>query len=240
MNHTKDLLLDDVKKNLLIAFSIVFLGFYLLFIKKDVIQLFFYIVIIAIFVVFRIEYSNDQNTKNDGVDAFIKKIESDLKTHIPELDNSNIYKIHKPPSSLRFILQNHDGIKHILFNMRKVQLYDKMAFYRMIIYIEYFLKYHFNMMIGVYDYNEYIPIIKDIRIEILNISKSLVFTCPRFSPLILLQPNLQKVIDTSHRKIQEMTFKYLQTIKHKYIHQNIYAYDPPWEYERQGKSNVMF
>jgi hypothetical protein len=158
-----------------------------------------------------------QNTDNvvKNLGSYIKKLES--YTIDLEIDNSNIYKIHKAPKTLEFILKNED-IQDTLYNLRPLLVYDKNSYLLLVVYLEYFLKFHYNVLLenDKYDNKEYLSIMKDIRREILNISKSFVFNAPDISLISSVDTNLKEIIEKSHIFLKSFTYKYLMILKHKF------------------------
>jgi hypothetical protein len=223
-----------IQKNILIIFIISFIIFYTIIIQKDFTKTFFIIFIIILLYFYWSQKQNKIEETQINLNAFIKSIEDQLKDF--EIDNYKIYKIHKSPKSLQYIFKN-EYIKQILYEVRFMLIYDKSAYLRMIIYIEYFLKYHFMIMIDRYDPIEYISILKDIRKEILNDSKAFIFTTPKVST-ILENNDIESTLNFNHEKLTQITYKYIQIIKYKYNYLKENIYDPPWEYNNISERSL--
>jgi hypothetical protein len=169
------------------------------------------------------------NIENLNIDTYITELEKLIAD--TEIDNNMIYKVHKSPKSLRYISRN-SLLKNILYELRPMLTYDKGALIFLTIYLEYFLKFHYYVMIDRYDNSEYTPILKDIRKEMLNITKSFIFNAPDISP-ISFNPNIKETCIRTHNQLKAFTSKYLQILKHKFNKHNMDTiYDPPWEYTK--------
>ena len=219
--------LDIIKSNLFVFFLVAFGLFYVTFIQKESVKTFFVIILFMIFAVYWSQHKNKEKAKQTDIDMVIDSFEKDLPIFQPEIDNHNVYKIHKPPSTLKYIKKN-DYVKKMLFDLRPMLIFDKTSFVNLIVYMEYFLKYHYFIIVGYYDSYDYLPILKDIRKEILNFSKSFVFNSPDLA-----------ILEMVHNNLQAFTFRYLQIIKHKYNSRNKYDYDPPYEYDSKT-DHIMF
>lgn len=152
---------------------------------------------------------------DSSIDLFIDKCEIDIKAYITNIDNAHMYPIVHPPSSLKMIKKNED-MKAIIYDVRYMKIYDKTSFFMLITYMEYFLRYHYHIMMGQFDCYYHLPILKDIRKEILNYSKAFTYNSPRYSPLILLSPDLERILNVNHAKLQSITYRYIKVLKNKY------------------------
>lgn len=128
--------------------------------------------------------------------------------------NSNMYPIHKGPNRLRYITSSTD-IKGILEDLAFILKYDKDMFYDIVIYTEYFLKFHLNVMLGKYDPCTYIEIIRDIYRSILNILSSCTFNIPKRSTIVDI-PNLDDYMIQKTRDLQAVLSKHIYVLRHKY------------------------
>lgn len=227
-----DLILGSIKANLFAVFIVSFVLFYIIVIKKNIAQSFFLFFLSIITVFYWIQNLINISIKTNDKDTFIKLCETEIK-EISEIDNAHIYRIHKIPKSLKYIRLNND-ILNVIYKLRPMRVYSRGEYFTLITYIEYFLKYHYHIMTGTTTYNplQFIPILKDLRKQILNISKNFIFNSPNFSPIFLLTPNLKAILDDSHKALKSITFMYLQIVKHKYDKVNGYTFGLPEEYEQ--------
>lgn len=218
-----------IDQNLFIIFISFFILFYTVVVLKNFIAAFFLIAIILLISYFYIMKREDKNIQNMDIDNYINDLEK--KTLNTEIDNNMIYRVHESPRSLRYISRNN-LLKKILYDLRPMLIYDNGSLIFLTIYLEYFLKFHYYVMIGRYENSEYIPILKDIRKEMLNITKSFVFNAPDLSP-ISFDPNIKDTCIHTHNRLKAFTNKYLQILKHKFNKNNMDTiYDPPWEYTK--------
>jgi hypothetical protein len=201
-----------IRENILIIFIGFFAIFYTSCIQRNATSTFFILCIIVCICYFYINKSNKQDNTINNVKSYINNLS--LKLIDLEIDNSKIYKIHKPPKTLDFILKN-EILKNTLYDLRSMLIYDKASYLLLVVYLEYFMKFHYNVMIDKYDHKEYLSIMKDIRKEILNISKSFIFNAPSIS-LINLNIDLKDTLDKSHNLLQSFTYRYLMIMKHKF------------------------
>jgi hypothetical protein len=147
---------------------------------------------------------NVQTHHQTSVVSTVDYFEKEMKELMTDIDNRDIYKIYKPPASLKFIRKN-DIAQKILFELKPLVSYDKSSLILIIIHLEYFLQYHYYIMTERYkDIDVYLPIIKDIRKELLNLSKGVVMN----SPVLF-----KKTFD----KLQDFTFAYILELLHHKI-----------------------
>jgi hypothetical protein len=95
-------------------------------------------------------------------------------------------------------------------------------------------------MIERYDNEEYVPILKDIRREILNISKSFVFNSPNYSK-VAFNRDIQGSLSKSHNFLKAFTYKLQTIIKHKFDKLNRdMLYSPPWEHNMSFDRYMLY
>lgn len=204
---------EEINNNPTIAFIVGFTLFYSIFIQKDPKVVFF---VIALFIIMYILYINSQKKtikKNVNVETYITGIEKKLSDD-SEIPENKIYYIHKTPRSLKYIKQTHD-IRDIIFDLKFLEIYDIVSYYKLISYIEYFLKIHYKILLNKYDYETYFPILKDIRAEILNTMKGVYYNIPDISRIILID-NINDYLEERIFKLQAKTYRYIKILYHKY------------------------
>lgn len=221
--------LKFIEQNLFIIFIILFSLFYIAVIKKDINKLFFFCCVLVIGFLIMNEKNSRVKKDTSNVKSFINDVENNLK-HF-QINYNKIFQVHKSPRSLKFIKQNYN-ISKLLFDLRFMETYDKGSFYTMIIYLEFFLKFHFNIMLGKYPFEHYFQTMKDMRNEILNISKAFVFSVPQRSILLKHINDLDKYIMDIHNEISYILDKYIQILKNKYNKQNHIIPDPPYPQDK--------
>jgi Ca2+/Na+ antiporter len=221
--------------NLFLIFASCFIIFYIIVINKNYILSFFIISCLLLIIYFYLQKKNNENIKILDIDNYISTLEKDIIGI--EIDNSIIFSIHKPPNSLKYLLRN-DQLKQIIYDLKPMLIFDRASYLHLIIYIEYFLKFHYYIMINRYDYINYLSILKDIRREILNISSEFIFNSPDITNTTY-NPYLKETIQKSHDQLKGFTYKYISIIKHKFNKNHVDEfYEPPWEYEKE--SNLLY
>jgi hypothetical protein len=157
----------------------------------------------------------EHKTQNNDIDSFIHKMEEMIIQHdTQDMIVNTVYKIHKPLKDLRYIKTLRE-MQESLYNLRFLLVYDKEDFIDFVVMIEYFLKIHFNVMIGKYDVQTYYAILKDIRKEILNALHSSFFDIPQYSTTFD-SPNLIKDMQLELKRIQAITYRYMKVLSNKY------------------------
>jgi hypothetical protein len=76
--------------------------------------------------------------------------------------NNHIFSVHKAPKQLKYI-HMHKDLKERLEDLKFVSKYEPNLLLDIIIYMEHFLKIHFNVMINKYDLDLYLPLLYDIK-----------------------------------------------------------------------------
>lgn len=176
---------------------------------------FFIISIIVISFLINNHSKTDNVSKQHEVNQYINDIENTVITHsTPQMILETVYKIHKPLKSLRFIKNNKEAIQ-LIYYLRFLMIYDREGYLDIIVYLEYFLKLHFNMMIEKYDVETNFRILKDIRREILNGLLASCFNIPTISK-VFDSKDLDRRMQIAIMKVQALTYRYLKIIYKKY------------------------
>jgi hypothetical protein len=151
--------------------------------------------------------------KNKNMKMIVNKKEVDLSNDF-EVPENNIFYVHKTPRNLKFI-KRHNEFMHVIYDLRFLNIYDQALYNKLISYIEYFLKIHYKIMIGKYEVDLYLGMLKDIRSEILNIMKTIYFNIPNVSTILYID-DLDNYVETRIQKVQAITYKLLKVIGRKY------------------------
>lgn len=220
-------ILDDIKNNVFIVFVILFYFYYIFFIVKKSDQIFFALIISYVVFYFYNENRKKIQDQNANIKTYLDKIEKILleSREIPQ----QVYFIHKTPRKLIYIRKNKT-ICEVIYDLKWVEIYDKYSLYLTVAYLEYFLKIHYNMMWGRYEYRIYFDILQDIRNIILNTLKSINFNVPKISRVLSIN-DLNTYIEKRIIIIQSITGKYLKIIYHKYQDTHTH-YKPPYEWDK--------
>lgn len=226
-------IIEEIQNNFFVAFVVAFIVFYNIFIQKDAKITFF---VVVTFIILYTMYSKNKKivaAKLANVDQFIETMASRLNDD-SEVAESTIFYIHKNPRSLKYLKQT-DDFKKIIHDLKFVNVYDKSSYSKLISYVEYFLKIHYKVMIGKYEYDSYFPVMKDIRNEILNIMKAIHFNIPNISRIIDIK-NIDEFLDSRIVAMQSKTYRYIKVLQHKYG-TNKHRYQAPFEYDSSKDKN---
>lgn len=201
---------------IIILFVCVFIVLYLyVFMQNDNASNFFIISMIVIGFLISNHSKTDDVKQQNELNQYIQDIEQTVVSHsTPQMILENVYKIHKPLKSLRFI-KNDKEATQLIYYLRFLIIYDKEGYLDIIVFLEYFLKIHFNIMIEKYDVETNFIILKDIRREILNALQASCYNIPNVSKVFdskNLDERMKKVII----KVQALTYRYVKIIYKKY------------------------
>ena len=157
-------------------------------------------------------YLRSKNRKGDSSGVIWKKYNELTKDKI--IFSKNTVNIYKGTSSLKYILM-HEGMKSIIEDLDFILKFNPDIIIDIIILLEYFYKIHYNVMIEKYDACSYIPILQDIRNEVVNTFSTFVFNLPDISTTIDI-PDIDSFMNTKLREIQSLLQKQLSIIKNKF------------------------
>lgn len=225
------------KDFIIIIFIVLFVIYYMTIVIKDYKGVFF---IIIVFAVVYIQYINKQTLIPENISKFLKKI---LKTGNNNnnlfLDNKetelisdkngieeNTFYTRKSLNNIKFI-KNSKEIGYELFRLKIIEKYDKELFNKIIYLTEHFLKLHYKIMMGFYEFEQHFNIIKDIRLNLLNNIKSIVYNIPKID---------EDLINDVCDNIQGLTHRYLKILQLKYK-KSQYIESPPYEYDPSQNDN---
>jgi hypothetical protein len=184
---------------------------------KDTSSFFIVVFAIIIYIITNIS-SADKKQARDDISKYIKDIESTVVNHsTPEMVVETVYKLHKPIKNLRFVKNNQEA-SNVVYYLRFLQIYDNEMFLDFIIYLEFFLKIHFNVMIEKYDIKTNYSILQDMRYELLNTLQSYHFNIPNHSSTFD-SGDLDERLRVATAKLQAMTYRYMKIIQKKYKQQ---------------------
>lgn len=203
-------------QQIIIYFVFVFIVLYLYsFIQYDNVSNFFILSIIIIGLLINNHNKSDNIKKQNELQQYIKDIEQTVLSHnTPEMMLETVYKVHKPLKSLRFIKNNNEATQ-LVYYLRFLMIYDREGYLDFIIYLEYFLKIHFNIMIGKYDVETNFIILKDIRYELLNALQTTTYNIPNTSR-VFDGKDLDERLKIAIIKLQALTYRYVKIIYKKY------------------------
>jgi hypothetical protein len=202
-------------KRLLTILVGLFIAFYMASQDDNLFQLFFAAAFAVIIYIIMQKKAETNKEQQQSLKSFIMEIEKLIQTHdTPEMMIETVYRFHKPLPDIRFIKSNPEVVD-ALYRLRFLLIYDKENFIDTIVLIEYFLKTHFNIMIGKYDARTYMPILKDIRAEILNNLHSCHYNIPNIST-VYDSKDLDDNLKIGILRLVAVTYKYIKILRAKY------------------------
>ena len=172
-------------------------------------------------------------TESKLKDDVINRILKSIKNYTVNTVYDDIYPINKVPKRFIFIKKNV-YLTQIIFDLKFLERYNKDGFYKIIVLLEYFLKYYYKTITDEYDYKTIIPLLTAIRTKILNLLAEQAFSVPLILNIPLLKydiSNTDEYIKLITKKIQAYTYKKIEILanKNKDI-TNTYIYKSPKEY----------
>jgi hypothetical protein len=147
--------------------------------------------------------------KNEEIWKYYQQLTS--KRHV---SFSRVYAVDKGPKTIKYIFLN-PRVKSIMEQLYFMRHYQEDLLANIIIYVETFFRLHYNVIIGKYDACRYIPIIKDIQIEILELFGHITFNVPKHSSIIDI-PDIDKHIHKKQKELHAITTRYITVLKHKF------------------------
>lgn len=209
---------------IVVVVSIIFI-----FLLQNTKEYIYVLVILGILLIYYFTIVKKQNyneTKKVSSDIKWKKFNELTKNKV--VYSNAVYNIHKGPDRLKYIFM-HQNLKLVIEDLDFIMKYQQDLFLDIIIYIEYFLKIHYNILIGKYDPCTYIPILKDIQKHVVILLSTTIFNLPNTSTIIDI-PNLDQFIERKTMDIKAILGKYMTILKHKYYKQcshqfNLIEYD---------------
>jgi hypothetical protein len=204
------------------AFLVVFFLFYMFFVDRNVVRNFFIVITLAI-IMYVIYVKYKKKSASEGIeDVYINKVESMIQDTV--LNYDNIYQIHKAPRALKFVKRSRE-LKHLLYELRHYVLYDQEAYLKFVCLLEYFLKFHFLVISGKYDYTLYYPVIKDIRNNMINHLFSMYFNFPKYSTVKGVD-DMDEYLYKRIKYVQAFTYRYMKILNNKFALAPLHA--PPF------------
>lgn len=150
------------------------------------------------------------------ISTYIDKLENMVVTSdTSEMMIATVYKIHKPLTSLRYIKSSEEA-KELLYGLRFLLIYDIENMLDFVTYLEYFLKTHFNIIIGKYDVKTHVGILRDIRSEMLNLLHASHFNIPNIST-VYDSKDLDENLKLALKRTIALTYKMIKIVFRKYF-----------------------
>ena len=224
-----------LKHEFFILYIIAFYLFYVCIIQRDANIIFFSLVILGVAGIIYWQRLTRKNLRGNDVDKFFEDIQTQLSVEY-EIPSKKTFSIHKTPTNIKYLMKKDDYVK-VVYDLKFMKLYDKALYYKLITYINDFLKIHYKVMLMKYDYHLNFQILKDLRHEILNIMKSMHLNIPSISKILAI-PDIDKFIIDRTKLLQGLTYKYLKIMYHKFTKEKTYSnYQAPFEYDYAKEAN---
>lgn len=220
----------EIKTHILIIFAILFFIYYNIFVNNDPKSIFFIFAILIVLYSLYSKKKEEEETKTANIVSYMDNIEKTLD-HDYEVPENKIFAIHKTPRNIKYLKRTED-LRQIVYDIKFLEIYDEALYEKIISYIEYFLKIHYKVMLGKYEFELYFPVLKDTRNEILNSMKTIYFNIPNISTILYIK-NMDVYVDERIIKMQSITYKYMKALYHKYNKSNTnrssFSYQAPFE-----------
>lgn len=223
-------LIEQIKKQTFLYFVVGFIVLWLLWKAEWNSKQFsaFFIIVFLCIVGFIMQHRQQaEKAKSNNISSLIGDIQNRLKEEY-EVPENKIFQIHKTPNSLKFISKNVE-LQKVVYDLRFMKIYDIALYEKFVSYLEYFLKIHYKIMIGKYEFDLYISTLRDVRNEILNTMKTMYFNIPNVSTILYIS-NIDQFVEKRIETVQAITFKYMKVIHHKYQRRHV-LYEPPFEFD---------
>jgi hypothetical protein len=194
------MIINEILSRYYYIIIILAIFYYILSKNNSSILLSIIIIIIAYY------YINNYIKENDIVnntDNNIKKdkIQNEVKDII-EVSNDNFY-VNKNNKNTKYLIKNKEFMD-ILFNIRFIKKFDKTKYSNMIINMDKLMKIYIYILADRYDINTYLPILTDIKDNIIEIFYSLIFVIPnKFKHIYGFDPQIE--IDKSLKDFRTKT-----------------------------------
>lgn len=203
-------------------------------------KVFMLMVILAILGYYLWQYKEVETNTSIKSDKFFDDLEKQIHT---TFSNNTVFLVHRSTRNIKYIRkQLHVAL--FIKDLDFLNVYQKEAYHKLIIYLEHFLKIHFNIMIDKYDCRSFLPMLRDMRVIILNIMSSLTFSLPYISTIIDTNvKTMDEFIAEKTRDIDAILYNYIKIAAHKNKeinkHEHI-AYKYPTENDPYTDSHEMF
>ncbi len=159
----------------------------------------------------------------------------DAKVAPTEMVLENVYKLHKPPKSFKYILK-HDDVLSVLHTLRFMRPYDAAGFDKIVVLVETFFKEYDRMIQRREDYpcDTHFPILVDLRTELLNEISRAHYNVPE---------RYTNTIDAAARMMQSITYKVIKVMAakcNKWGAKTAFLHKPPFAMDPRKESHQLF
>lgn len=187
--------------------------FYFTWITGDKYATFFTALLFAAITYWVFQSEQVQQKEEVAVSAnFWEAVAKDMKNY--DMVFPTIYGFHKAPKTLKYIYYNRP-LKRVLEDLTFLRSYEKDAFLRLILLLEYFSKVQYNVVIGKYDPCYYMPVLKDTRQELLGLFNSFRLNMHPTSKIVNI-PDLWAFLADKERDVRGLTMKSMNVVRRKF------------------------
>lgn len=209
---------------------LLFLGsfflFYIFFIYKDAYRTFFITIILCAVIWLTYKNNNVNAQKTRQVAQVFDELENDIADI--EFVTKNNVQFHKSPKTLKYV-KMEPRVMALVNMLYKLKVYDKKAIIMIVIKLEYFMKMHYNVMIGKYDVAVWYNQLLDLKNDIINDLHAMCYTVPKVSKVIHVpRGDVEAYLEKVQLMMHSLLASYIKIIKRKYraIHADApYAFD---------------
>lgn len=151
--------------------------------------------------------------------------------------NNTLYGIHKGPREIKYIPM-HKDITYLIEQLDFTRKYQPDLLLDVIIYLEYFFKIHYNVLIGKYNVCQNISVLRDIKRQVMSILSTFVFNLPDKSTIVDIT-DIDAFMQQRIRDMMAILNRYITMIKNKYEKQCMDVLDVA-EYDAYTNNHNMF
>ena len=137
---------------------------------------------------------------------------NETSIHDLEMVVPTVYDVHKKPKKIRYVYLD-TNIMATVNQLEFMKVFDRGAYDSLIVLLEHFYKFYYSVLLGKYSCSRYLPILADLKTEIMNTISSFYFNVPQFSDDV--DGNIYEIIDKSQKQLQAVLYKCLKVVNHK-------------------------
>lgn len=161
-------------------------------------------------------------TSSDQVDLW-KKLEP-LLLERPVTMAHMLYGQLKQRRKLRYIKRDK-RFYDIIQNLWKFRMYNTDAIVNIVLLLEHFLKIHFNVVLQIYDTSLYVPVMLDIRDDIMALLDDIDFCIPEVSRIHQID-DIPRYLYDIKKSLAFVLSQYLKVVKNKFLktHSHLFTF----------------
>lgn len=181
--------------------------------------------------------SKETLTRQSDIAQMFEENEADVEDK--QYAVSQVYPVLKKPAKIRYV-HLYPNLMTIINNLDFIEVFDEHAFQKLIVLLESFLRIYFKVLTHKYSAKTHLPLMRDLRIEILNTISEFYFNVPQFSNNV--EGNIYEIIDVSLHKIQSITQRCMKIAANQYkaLHKDDPEYSTPYPLDTQKAIGTLF